>query len=223
MGVPGGEPVRFASYLGEPRELDSVVRELQAMQRTTGLEWTLAIGGLVLNRFFGGSVQAWRERRKNKNNSVRRLAEHPECPLSRAAINQSIGIFVIVESLPCVRTFSHIGSAHVAAVFHLDKDAQRDWLERAERGSWGVRQPRDEVTRHRRESGERRGRPKAARLDDARWQLLDRSELAPIVDRLAVVESALLGSLQRPLKSEPRVTPIGIAKSRSKQSLEDLG
>ncbi len=216
MGVPGGEPVRFASYLGEPRELDSVVRELQAMQRTTGLEWTLAIGGL----------------------------EHPECPLSRAAINQSIGIFVIVESLPCVRTFSHIGSAHVAAVFHLDKDAQRDWLERAERGSWGVRQPRDEVTRHRRESGERRGRPKAswnphvlsnirsiigdleqavARLDDARWQLLDRSELAPIVDRLAVVESALLGSLQRPLKSEPRVTPIGIAKSRSKQSLEDLG
>ncbi|HEX9297146.1 MAG TPA: hypothetical protein VF881_14985, partial [Polyangiaceae bacterium] len=162
MGVPGGEPVRFASYLGEPRELDSVVRELQAMQRTTGLEWTLAIGGLVLNRFFGGSVQAWRERRKNKNNSVRRLAEHPECPLSRAAINQSIGIFVIVESLPCVRTFSHIGSAHVAAVFHLDKDAQRDWLERAERGSWGVRQPRDEVTRHRRESGERRGRPKAS-------------------------------------------------------------
>jgi hypothetical protein len=244
MGVPGGEPVRLAGYLAEPRLVDSVVRELQAIQRTSGLERTVAIGALVLNRFFGGSVVAWRDRRKNKNNSVRRLAEHPECPLSRAAINQSIGVFVIVQALPCVHAFKHIGAAHVAAVFHLDGNAQREWLERAEQRAWGVRQLRSEITRQRRETGERRGRPRTTReremlanirrhvanlendvdhLVAALHPLRDRAELERIVARLAAVESAILRAVQSFRQSEPRIKAVGVVKPGVSNPLEEVG
>src|SRR6266536_4695828 len=92
MGPADGKRNRLASYVAEPAELDVVVAEIRAIERRTGLDRALAIGRLVFERFFGGSVQAWKERRKNKNNSVRRLAQHPLCPLSRSAINQAIGI-----------------------------------------------------------------------------------------------------------------------------------
>lgn len=54
--------------------LDATVVQLRELERRNGLERMVAIGRLVLDQFFGGSAAAWRERRKNKNNSVRRLA-----------------------------------------------------------------------------------------------------------------------------------------------------
>src|SRR5690606_1178627 len=97
--------------------IEHVVAELRRIDRVTGMERTEAIGRLVLNRFFGGSAEAWRARR-NKNTSVRRLAEHPDCPLSRSAIGQAVGIHLTLERLPLVRTFGHIGASHVGALLH---------------------------------------------------------------------------------------------------------
>jgi hypothetical protein len=234
MRPVGGEPVRFARYVAEPGVLDDVIKEIQAIARKTGLERSLAVGRLVFRRFFGGSIQAWKERRRNKNNSVRRLAEHPACPLSKSAINQAIGIYVAVEALPCVQTFGHIGSSHVAAVLHLDVDAQRHWLERAEGNRWGVRQLTEQVTQDRRQSGERRGRPKAshnghvlskiakligvleqtvAELDEASLQVSDKADLAVLRERFASVEGELLRVFRRPIQSGPCASPLVLAKS----------
>src|SRR5438477_4145536 len=80
--------VKFAQFFSEPREVVEVIEELRAIDRKAGLERALAIGELVLRRFFGGSSEIWRARRKNKNNSIRRIAEHPDCPLSRTALNE---------------------------------------------------------------------------------------------------------------------------------------
>ena len=159
------EAKRFATYVAEPPELDAAVAEIREIDRRGGMERTVAIGRLVLHRFFGGSVEAWRHRSKHKNNSVRRIAQHPLCPLSRSAINQAIGIFVAFQTLACDQTFGHIGPSHIAVVLHLDPRAQRRWIERAEREGWSVRELKDCVTRQRREAGEKRGRPRASAAD----------------------------------------------------------
>jgi hypothetical protein len=158
--------------------LDVVVKELRELERTTGLQRTLNIGQLVFQRFFGGSIEAWRERRRGKHNSVRRLAAHPDCPLSRSALNQAIGVFVTIQRIPSVRTFGHIGASHIAAVSHLSVEAQHRWLEKAERHRWGVRELKEHMVAARRQSGERRGRPKSR----APHRLL--SETRRLVDRL---------------------------------------
>ena len=166
----------------------------------------------LVHRFFGGSIDAWRERRKNKNNSVRRLAQHPLCPLSRSGLNQAIGIFLAIESLAFDQTFGHIGPSHIAGVLHLSADAQKQWLERARDERWSVRELKEHVTSDRRAAGERRGRPrngerakavtalrKAVRLlevaidavEKADLRRRDRGELETLVQRLAAAEQHL--------------------------------
>ena len=114
----------------------AVLLELREIDRRTSLERAAAIGRVVLERFFGGSPEVWRERRNNKNNSIRRIAEHPDCPLSRSALNEAVGVYVAVQSLHCVQTSGHITASHVAAITFLGVEQQRRWLERAEQGSW---------------------------------------------------------------------------------------
>jgi hypothetical protein len=140
---------RVAGYLGEPAEIDSVVEQLHALETKIGLDRCIAIGGLILQRFFGGSPQIWRARSRNKNNSVRRIAQHPSCPLSKSSLSEAIGVHVVVQELPFVRTSGHIGASHVAAVLRLSLDEQRSWLERAEVEHWSVRELRAEIQMHR--------------------------------------------------------------------------
>jgi hypothetical protein len=230
MGPSVVEPSHFARYLAEPQELDTVVTEMREIDRRAGMDRTLAIGRLVLHRFFGGSVQAWQERRKNKNNSVRRLAQHPMCPLSRSALNQAIGIFVAVQALACDQTFGHIGPSHVAAVLHLRPHSQKHWLQRAERERWGVRELKANVTQQRRATGERRGRPPleqrgraesnvcrmmrslSVALDElleANLEPDDLQALAALAVRLAALERDLLATLRQPIRSDPCVRSAG--------------
>jgi hypothetical protein len=235
MGSAAVEPIRLSNYLADPHELETVVTELRSVARRAGMDRTLAIGSLVLHRFFGGSVQAWQERRKNKNNSVRRLAQHPLCPLSRSAINQAIGIFVTLQTLACGQTFSHIEASHVAAVLHLRPHSQREWLERAERERWGVRQLKEYVTQQRRQTGERRGRPRVSRknhalssarrfvrslesivaeLSEGDLLLSDLHSIAELAERLGALERRLLGNVRlgptgRVCANQPAVKEVG--------------
>jgi hypothetical protein len=155
--------VGLAPYIHDARQIDAVVAELSDVDRRAGLERVLAIGCLLLHRFFDGCSAVWRERRKNKNNSIRRIAAHPGCPLSRSALNETIAVYVAVQALPCVQTFGHITASHVAAVTFLAVDDQRRWIERAETSRWSVRELKDALRSERYESGERRGRPRVAR------------------------------------------------------------
>lgn len=143
----------------EPTLFDQVVAELKEIERRTGIERTLAIGELVLKQFFAGDPAAWRDRRRNKNNSIRRLAERQDCPFCRSALNEAVGVYVAVVELPCVRTFGHICASHVASVLVLPAPERQRMLERAEQERWSVRDLRQKVILFRRAEGERRGRP----------------------------------------------------------------
>src|SRR4051794_14788751 len=92
--------IDLAGYVPQPSAIEEVVIELHRLERRAGLDKTLAIGELVLKKFFAGSEEVWRERRKNKNNSVRRIAAHPGCPMSRSALNDAIAVFLSFRAMP---------------------------------------------------------------------------------------------------------------------------
>jgi hypothetical protein len=148
-----------AGHLLEPAALDAVVDELQQLERRAGIEKTLAIGRLVLTRFFGGNAAIWRDRRRNKSNSIRRLAEREGCPFSKSALNEAVAVYVASLGMPCVLSFGHITASHVASVLRLAPAEREEMLGQAERERWSVRQLKSEVIAMRRADGERRGRP----------------------------------------------------------------
>lgn len=140
--------------------LERISRQLREIERQNGIERTLAIGRLILTEFFGGNPELWRDRRRGKQQSIRRLAERADCPYSKSSLNEALAVYVASCELPCVRTFGHVGTSHVASVLTLPVAEQRTMLERAERERLSVRELREQVVNVRRDSGERRGRPK---------------------------------------------------------------
>lgn len=153
----------MATGQGTRQHLDEQVAEvatrLREIVRGHGLSRTLAIGQLVLERFYGGDEREWRARRSKKNNSIRVLAARPDCPLGKSALNEAVGVYVAVQLLPFVRDAKHIGACHVAAVLRLPPSAREYWLSRAERERLSVRELRGLIVSSRRQGGERRGRP----------------------------------------------------------------
>jgi len=178
-GKNGARAPGVAARLAEGGALDQIVAELRKIERQTGIERTLAIGELVLTQFFGGNPEIWRDRRRNKNNSIRRLAERKDCPFRRSALNEAVGVYVAVVGLPCVRTFGHVSASHVASVLRLPSHERECMLRNAEDGQWSVRELRQRVILLRRSGGERRGRPRV----DSTTRLV--SSLGAAVGRLS--------------------------------------
>lgn len=196
-------PRRPARRMMDGTLLDDVVTELKEIDRRTGIERTLSIGELILNQFFGGNPAIWRDRRRNKNNSIRRLADREGCPFCRSALNEAVGVYVAVIGLPCVRTFGHISASHVASVLRLPATDRQAILQEAERGHWSVRELRQKVVSRRRAEGERRGRP--SRPPDLR-------SLASLRHRVSQLDEAI-GDLEGAGRIPPelRTTLGGIA------------
>jgi len=190
-----------------PTVLDHVVARLRDIERRTGLERTLAIGELVLNEFFGGNPQTWRDRRRNKNNSIRRLADRVDCPFCKSALNEAVGVYVAVRGLPCVRTFGHISASHVASVLRLSWDERERMLQQAERERWSVRELRDNVISRRGAMGERRGRPPCD--TEARALVVLRNSLRLMNESLVQMSG---GELRPETRAELRATRGELAR-----------
>jgi hypothetical protein len=150
---------RAIACVGQPELLDRVIEKLREIDHRSGIARTLAIGELILGQFFGGDAKLWRDRRRNKNSSIRRLADRADCPLSKSALNEAVAVYAASLTLPCVRTFGHIGGSHVASVLHLPPSEWEVVLRRAESDHLSVRELRKRVVSMRREAGETRGRP----------------------------------------------------------------
>lgn len=152
-----------AGWVGESVLLEEVTSELREVERSTGISRVLAVGELILERFFGGDPTVWRDRRRNKNNSIRRLAAHKDCPFGKTWLNEAVAVYVAVQASPCVRTYGHITAGHVAAVLPLAVEEREALWKQAEAEGWSVKRLKEEAVEDRRKEGERRGRP---RLND---------------------------------------------------------
>src|SRR6478609_8826072 len=83
----------------DPHNLDYVVVQLRALPREAGVSRACAIGKLLLTQIFAGDPQAWRDRRKNKGQSLRALAQRKNCPFSRSTLSQALTTYVTALEL----------------------------------------------------------------------------------------------------------------------------
>jgi hypothetical protein len=161
------EELLVADRVGDSAVLDRVIHRLHQIERSSGIEKTFAIGRLLLTQFFGSDPAIWRDRRRNKNNSIRRLAGRADCPLSKSALNDAVAVYVASRELDCVQTTGHITASHISVVLSLPPTEREDMLRSAENGRWSVRQLKTKVVASRRADGERRGRPAQSDPDKA--------------------------------------------------------
>ncbi|MET0790878.1 MAG: hypothetical protein ABW061_05110 [Polyangiaceae bacterium] len=206
----GRSSLQVVSRVGDPALVEQVVAELRELERRTGIDRTLAIGELILGRFFGADPAAWRERRRNKNNSIRRLASRTDCPLSKSALHEAVGVYVAVLDMPSVRTSGHISASHVATVLRLPASARVRLLASAECERWSVRDLRQNVVALRRSEGERRGRP----ARDAQMRSL--AALRSCLRHAAEVVVRLGDAF--PLNAESKLELRGLAREASRLS-----
>jgi len=138
--------------------LDQIAGELRSIAHSSSWTRTLAAGEVVLRNFFGGSVEEWRTHRRQKDESIRRLARRADCPLGKSALSEAVGIYVVCEELPA--SVSQLTPSHVATVLGLSPIKRAALLEHALAARLSVRELKAEVLLLKRRHGERRGRPR---------------------------------------------------------------
>lgn len=183
--------------------IEGAANELKAIDRKVGLQRSVAIGDVVITRFFNGEVARWRDQRRNKSKSIRKLASHPSCPFSRSALNQAVGVCAVVKMFPEVAEYTHVGATHVAATLHVPVDKQRAWLRVAEEEQLSVRELKtrllgDSPGTLRNSSPLRRVLQELGRLESTMDALVASPQTVPvdawdpIVERLRVLQSIVL-------------------------------
>jgi hypothetical protein len=140
-------------------ELDGVALELAHLERATGWTRILGIGRIVLERFFAGDRAKWSSRKRNKSQSIRRLAERPGCPLQKTALTEAVGIYILHKDLPTIAQSDHLTPSHAAAVLGLGAPVQTELLRFAERQRLSVSDLRRHAAESRALGSGRSGRP----------------------------------------------------------------
>jgi hypothetical protein len=153
--------------------LDEIAAELRDINQRASWSRTLATGEIVLKRFFRGDVDEWRTHRVQKEESIRRLARRPDCPLGRSALSEAVGVYVVSRELRI--SLDELTPSHVAVVLRVQPMQREKLLRRAIDERLTVRELRTEVLSLRRRDGERRGRPRLtlgrAAISDVRRSL----------------------------------------------------
>jgi hypothetical protein len=196
---------------GPDMQLERVAEEIRGIERKTELAKTLAVGRVIAERLFEGSLDAWRERKKFRNNAVERLVRTGNCPLSRTAIVNALGVYAVASTVPRVLSLQNIESAHISAVLALAPVEQERWLTEADARRWTVQQLRDAVRDERRRAGERRGRPRSTA--ERRALSATRSSLELIEASIGALTSAQLAALE-PAAVEELNTRIAAVRSQ---------
>jgi hypothetical protein len=150
-------------------ELAKIAVELSDIARGSSWSRTLATGKLVLRHFFAGDLSEWRTHRRQKDASIRRLAQRPDCPLGKSALSEAVAIYVAKKDLP--KAVEELTPSHVAIALRLAPTQCLTLIDRAIAGAWSVRQMRSEALLLKRRAGERRGRPRFSHARAALSQL----------------------------------------------------
>lgn len=190
---------------GEPTDftLAEVAAELRIIDHRSGWSRTLAIGELILKRFFDDDIRNWQTHRSDKESSLRRLALRCDCPLGRSALSEAVAVYVACREMPVRQARDQLSPSHVAAVLKLASSQRVTLLEQAIATHWSVRELRSQVSQVRKHGGERRGRPLAsppsAALTHARNAVLLLRKAVELLRAATEVERDLSHRLQATL------------------------
>jgi hypothetical protein len=139
--------------------IDEVVRELHHLGHRAALDLALSVGRLIVEKFYGGRTDVWRQRSK-RCASFRKLAARPDLPISAAGLYRAVAIYEVWQRIGDVATWKHVGASHLRAVLSLPAVDQDALLHRAETDNLSVRQLEVAVAELRAAGTDRRGRPR---------------------------------------------------------------
>jgi hypothetical protein len=130
---------------GNSRDIDveKIVRQLNAMCKNATFDFAMSVGKLIVDNFYGGDIAAWRNRGP-KDISFRKLANHPDLPMSAAALYRSTAIYELCQRVGA-SNWKHISTSHCRLVLPLPMGQQTRLLERAETNHWTVQRLREEI------------------------------------------------------------------------------
>jgi hypothetical protein len=120
-------------------DLEQVVAQLNAIGKAATLRFALDVGAIVVNNFYDGDLDRWRKRDKGKDTSLRRLARHPNLPMSPPALYRCVAIYELCERID-ITSWKHISTGHIRLVLPLPPERQLHLLSAAEADRWSVRQ-----------------------------------------------------------------------------------
>jgi hypothetical protein len=136
--------IKGEESLPSDNDLDSVVAQIQQVCRNSSLEFALHVGAIIIHNFYGGEVKAWRLRGP-KTHSFRQLANHPDLPLSPAALYRCVAVFELCDRLNAAARFRRLGASHFRTVLGFDGAVQDQLLELANKKRWTVKTLHEEV------------------------------------------------------------------------------
>jgi hypothetical protein len=143
--------------------VDHVLFELHRICRTATRRFALSVGKLIVDRLYGGDVNAWRAR-GTQDETFAQLARSPDLPMSPGALYRCVATFELCQRLGGAEQWKHVSSSHMRAVLGLPHEAQRQLLASAERNRWTVAELESEAGEHRPASSPRGGRPRLPEL-----------------------------------------------------------
>jgi len=138
-------------------QMTRVVRKLYQITRESTLDYAIRVGSLVIHYFYNGDTKVWR-RRGPKAQSFRRLASHPQLPMSPSTLYRCVAVFELCERLNVAERGSHITVSHLRLVLRLDEREQRRLISTANAERWSVERLQGEVWHIASRSESRHGR-----------------------------------------------------------------
>jgi hypothetical protein len=114
------------------------VLRLNALCKTTTMQFTLAIGKLVLDNLYAGDISRLCSRSRKEHAALRSVAADPALAMSASALYRSIAVFDVCERIG-VRAWRHVSTSHVRLVLALPVADQEQLLREAEVNRWPVR------------------------------------------------------------------------------------
>lgn len=141
-----------------------VVTQIRSLVREASLEFALRVGAIIVHHFYDGESDVWRSRGP-KTASFRKLARHPQLPLSAGALYRCVALYELCDRLNAASRWRQLGASHLRLVLGLPQGLQERLLAKADSERWTVKTLHQEVLRHKdgRTRGGRRPRPPIAR------------------------------------------------------------
>jgi hypothetical protein len=128
----------------EAPDVAALVQDLRALYNVTGVELMLRIGGLILERLYGGDVDNWRSRGR-KDFSFRKLEQHPELPFKASMLSRAVSIYVLARRRPDLTKLQNVSQTHLQEILNLEPDVQDRLLTQVEQEKWSVQKLRSVV------------------------------------------------------------------------------
>ena len=203
--------------------INIVVAQLKRVTRCATLEFALRVGAIIIHHFYDGDTSAWRSRGA-KNASFRRLAQHPELPLSAGSLYRCVALFELCDRLKAPSRWEHLGASHLRLVLGLPPDVQVRVLTEANEHRWTVKMLQDAVSREkgmRVSRGGRRAQPAVAKSLRMLRKCLDANrsvleEFGMVDSELEVEDSArLLEEIRSSLESFAQSIHVALRRRES--------